>query len=204
MCQVRDAVRGQPGFNAMVCNLGVVGVLVEVTFDVIDDIYMTTIQKAVEVDTMLKDLAFNYNNEDFPFWRVDWVPRSKYGLLWAAREIPANPDKPDGDYPADNNTAILKFVAQFHPEPFLGDVLAAVYAVLEKIVRIQDPQVVEGPFRNMIPVDRWVMRNMSWVKSTQYITGPGMCPAFELPHVCTVLLVCNCVLLLSCLFFFSL
>lgn len=154
-CQILEVTRDEDAFNAMVCNLGVVGVLIEVTFDVVDDIYMTTIQMAGKVDDVLTDLAFQYDNEDYPFWRIDWVPSSEYGLVWAAREIPPNPDKPDNDYPTIAYIPLLKKLAGIQPQPFLGEVLKVVYGVLEVLIKRSDPLVVEGPLRNMLPVDRW-------------------------------------------------
>lgn len=149
-------------FWACVANLGAIGVLVEATFATIPDEYMTTIQKVDNVDDVLNTAIpagqYEYNSAMYPFWRIDWVPKQDKGLVWAARTIPIGSHDPDGDYPTDYATKVIKAAAFLTTdEPFLTPLLEAVY---ELATTIYPDVVVTGPLRNMLPVDRYTAEDM--------------------------------------------
>jgi hypothetical protein len=90
----------------------------------------------------------------YDFWRIDWIPDTDEGLLWAARKIP--PANSDGDYPEDQSENILKAIFKVLDNiesagPLLDNAMRLVYAGL---VLTYGEIKVSGPLRNMLPVDR--------------------------------------------------
>lgn len=150
----RRATRGEPAFDAAVCSLGAIGILTRVHFGLIDQPFFSTIQKIVALDEVLADL--DATSRRYDFWRVDWVPDTHRGLLWAATRIPPDGVDPDGDYPVDKSEGVLRFLMGVIEKlqdngPFLSRTLEAVY---EGMMLFYGEVKASGPLRNMLPVDR--------------------------------------------------
>ncbi len=92
-----------PDFQAAVASLGVIGILTRVQFRLVDELYFETIQKMVRLESVLTDVE--KTSQLYDFWRIDWIPDTDQGLLWAAKSIPhANAN---GDYPEDQSENLL-------------------------------------------------------------------------------------------------
>jgi FAD/FMN-containing dehydrogenase len=150
----RRITRGEPEFPAVICSLGLLGVLTRVRFRLVDELYFSVVQKIVELDDVLSDL--DATSAKYDFWRVNWAPKSTKALLWAATAVPAGDSKPDGDYGADQSEHVLDVVFAVldkiagigplltKPLELVYDVMAATYGTTR----------ATGPLRNMLPVDR--------------------------------------------------
>ncbi len=144
--------RGDPAFPAVIASLGAIGILTRVQFKLIAEPSFETIQRVVKLKEVLPDVA--QTSQKYEFWRVDWIPDTDEGLLWAANRI-ARAD-PDGDYPVDQSENILEAIFKVLDKveavgPLLDDAMRLVYAGLA----FAYGQVkVSGPLRNMLPVDR--------------------------------------------------
>ncbi len=142
----------EPTFPALVASLGAIGILTKVHFKLVDELYFETIQKVIGLNDVLGDLE--KTSAKYDFWRIDWIPDTDKGLLWAARRI--SPQNPDGDYPVDQSENIL--VAVFR----LLDQVESAGAILDNAMRLLYAGLVftygeikvSGPLRNMLPVDR--------------------------------------------------
>jgi len=110
----KDNVAKTPeDINAMICNLGLLGVVVAFTCRTIPDEGYRVIQRMKKVDDLLDLMSEgkNYINdesgddtEQYPFWRFDWLPKRDSALLWAARKVDTVNDPnylPRGDYVSD-------------------------------------------------------------------------------------------------------
>jgi hypothetical protein len=144
--------RSDPEFAAVIGSLGAVGIITKVNFNLIDEPYFETIQKVVRLDSVLSDLE--KTSRKYDFWRIDWVPDTDTGLLWAAKRIPTAAR--DGDYPQDQSSNVLTAIFQWLSKvetagPILDDAMRVIYAGLA----ITFGEVkARGPLRNMLPVDR--------------------------------------------------
>jgi FAD/FMN-containing dehydrogenase len=150
----RRISRGDPDFPAVVCSLGLLGVLTRVRFRLVDELYFSVVQKVIHLDDVLADL--DATSAKYDFWRVNWVPKSEKALLWAATAIPREKSEPDGDYPADRSEQVLDVVFKVldklaNTGPLLTGVLELVYDVMA--VAYKESHAT-GPLRNMLPVDR--------------------------------------------------
>jgi FAD/FMN-containing dehydrogenase len=150
----RRISRGEPEFAAVVCSLGLLGVITRVHFQLVDQIYFDVVQKVVRLDDVLTDL--DATSARYDFWRVNWLQKSDKALLWAATAVPAAASKADGDYPEDRDEQVLDFVFAAMDKvadtgPLLNPVLDGVYNLLALTYR---ESRVTGPLRNMLPVDR--------------------------------------------------
>ena len=149
----RRIARGDEDFPAVVCSLGLLGVLTRVRFRLVDERYFNVVMKVVELDDVLADL--DATSARYDFWRVNWVPDSTKALLWAAMAVPREQSKADGDYPEDRSEQILDAVFQVLDRlgtgPLLGGPLEIVYDVM---ARTYDERHFTGPLRTMLPVDR--------------------------------------------------
>jgi FAD/FMN-containing dehydrogenase len=150
----RRIARGDADFPAVVCSLGLLGVLTRVRFRLVDERHFSVVEKVVELDDVLADL--DATSAKYDFWRVNWVPKSTKALLWAAAAIPPEQSEPDGDYPADQSEQILDVVFEVVDKlgdagPLLTDVLELVYDVMAVTYKTAR---AKGPLRNMLPVDR--------------------------------------------------
>lgn len=150
----RRIARGDPTFPAVVCSLGLLGVLTRVRFRLVDELYFSVFQKVVELDDVLADLEAT--SAKYDFWRVNWVPKSDKGLLWAATAVPRDESKPDGDYGSDQSEHILDVVFAVLDKivgigPLLTKPLELVYDVM---AATYGQTRATGPLRNMLPVDR--------------------------------------------------
>ncbi|HEX6713525.1 MAG TPA: FAD-binding protein [Thermoleophilaceae bacterium] len=146
--------RGDPDFPAVVCSLGLLGVLTRVRFRLVDELYFSVIQKIVELDDVLTDL--DATSAKYDFWRVNWAPKSNKGLLWAATAVPRDQSKPDGDYGSDQSEHVLDIVFAVLDKiagigPLLTKPLELVYDVM---AATYGQTRATGPLRNMLPVDR--------------------------------------------------
>ena len=144
--------RADPAFPAVIGSLGAIGILTRVQFRLIDELYFETVQKIVKLKEVLADLPLT--SQKYDFWRIDWLPDTDEGLLWAATRIPDA--DPDGDYPAHQSENILKalFKALEKIEsagPLLDNAMRVVYAAL---ALTYGETKASGPLRNMLPVDR--------------------------------------------------
>lgn len=144
--------KSDPDFPAAVASLGVIGILTKVQFRLIDELYFETIQKVVKLDKILSDI--DRTSQLYDFWRIDWIPDTDQGLLWAAKSIPVA-DK-EGDYPDDQAENILVGIFQVLDQvesagPLLDNAMRLVYAGL---ALTYGETKVSGPLRNMLPVDR--------------------------------------------------
>ena len=88
------------------------------------------------------------------FWRIDWIPDTDHGLLWAAQKIKSG--DPNGDYAADQAENILITIYNILDKlesagPLLDDAMRILYA---GIALTYGEVKASGPLRNMLPVDR--------------------------------------------------
>ena len=71
----------------------------------------------------------------YGFWRINWVPETELGLVWAARAIETTAT-PLGDYHVDGTLSIVKHLSTVShgfnadPSPLLNDTMRAVCAPL--------------------------------------------------------------------------
>ena len=150
----RRITRGDPDFPAVICSLGLLGVLTRVRFRLVEERHFAVVQKVVHLDDVLADL--DATSATYDFWRVNWVPRSEKALLWAATAIPADQAEPDGDYAEDRAEHLLDLVFRvldkLHDSgPLLSGPLELVYDVM---ALTYDEVRATGPLRTMLPVDR--------------------------------------------------
>ncbi len=150
----RRIARGDAGFPAVVCSLGLLGVLTRVRFRLVDELHFSVIMKVVRLDDVLRDL--DATSSEYDFWRVNWLPKSNKALLWAAKEIPRGDSEPGGDYPEDRSEQVLDFVFEALDRiggegPLLSRALELVY---DGMALIYGERRFRGPLRNMLPVDR--------------------------------------------------
>ena len=141
-----------PAFSAVIGSLGAIGILTKVQFRLIDEPYFETIQKIVKLKEVLTDVA--QTSQKYDFWRIDWIPDTDEGLLWAATSIPQA--DPNGDYAADQAENILKSVFNLLDKlesagPLLDTAMRLVY---RGIMLTYGETKASGPLRNMLPVDR--------------------------------------------------
>jgi FAD/FMN-containing dehydrogenase len=144
--------RTDPAFPAVICSLGAIGILTRVQFRLIDEPYFDTVQRIVKLKEVLADLTLT--SQKYEFWRIDWLPDTDEGLLWAATRIPIA--DPDGDYPTDRSENILKALFRTLERiesagPLLDKTMGIVYAALASTYGVTK---ASGPLRNMLPVDR--------------------------------------------------
>ena len=150
----RRIARGDDDFPAVVCSLGLLGVLTRVRFRLVDELYFDVVQKIVDLDDVLADL--DATSATYDFWRVNWAPRSERALLWAATAVPREQSKPDGDYDTDRSEQVLDVVCKVLDKltgtgPLLTAPLELVYDVMTLTYKESH---ATGPLRNMLPVDR--------------------------------------------------
>jgi FAD/FMN-containing dehydrogenase len=150
----RRVSHGDADFPAVVCSLGLLGVLTRVRFNLVDERYFAVVQRIVHLDDVLDDL--DATSRRYDFWRVNWAPKSEKALLWAATEVPPDKSKPDGDYRADRSEHLLDVVSKVIDKvagtgPLLNAALDTVYDVM---TITYGERRATGPLRNMLPVDR--------------------------------------------------
>ena len=150
----RRIARGDADFPAVVCSLGLLGVLTRVRFRLVDERHFAVVLKAVRLDDVLTDL--DATSAKYDFWRINWVPKSDKALLWAATAIPREESDPDGDYATDRSEQLLDAVfgiidKLWDSGPLLSGSLERVYDVMALTYRARH---AKGPLRNMLPVDR--------------------------------------------------
>ncbi len=150
----RRISRADQEFPAVICSLGLLGVLTNVHFSLVDELYFDVVQKIVGLDEVLTDL--DATSRTYDFWRVNWAPKSDKALLWAATAVPKERSQEDGDYSEDQSEHILdtvfKVLDKLHDTgPLLTRPLELVYDVL--VLTYKDVHAT-GPLRNMLPVDR--------------------------------------------------
>lgn len=150
----RRIARGDADFPAVVCSLGLLGVLTRVRFRLVDERYFDVVQQIVRLDDVLTDL--DATSARYDFWRVNWAPKSEKALLWAATEVPRERSEPDGDYPADQSEQVLDVVFEVLDKvagtgPLLSGPLELVYDLM---TLTYGTRRATGPLRNMLPVDR--------------------------------------------------
>ncbi len=144
--------KNDPEFPATIGSLGAIGILTKVQFSLIDTPYFETVQKIIPLKEVLRDLA--QTSQKYDFWRIDWIPDTDQGLLWAATRVPQA--DPQGDYPADQSenilVALFKLLEKIESAgALLDDGMRLVYAGL---ALTYGETKVSGPLRNMLPVDR--------------------------------------------------
>jgi len=139
-------------FRAAIGSLGAIGILTKVQFGLIDEPYFETVQKVIKLKEVLTDVA--QTSQKYDFWRIDWLPDTDEGLLWAATRVPHA--DPQGDYPDDQAENILKVVFNLLDKlesagPLLDTAMRFIYGGL---ALTYGETKVSGPLRNMLPVDR--------------------------------------------------
>jgi len=144
--------RADPAFPAVICSLGTIGILTRVQFRLIDEPYFDTIQRIVKLKDVLADMTLT--SQKYDFWRIDWLPDTDEGLLWAAKRTPLA--DPNGDYSTDGSENILKALFKTLDKiesagPLLDNAMRVVYAGLARTYGVIK---ASGPLRNMLPVDR--------------------------------------------------
>jgi FAD/FMN-containing dehydrogenase len=144
--------KSDPEFGALVASLGAIGILTRIQFRLIDELYFETVQKILHLKDILSDLP--RTSRLYDFWRIDWIPDTEIGLLWAAKRIPSAP--PNGDYADDQAenvlAAIFKVIDKIGSAgPLLDPAMRLVYA---GIARVYGEVKASGPLRTMLPVDR--------------------------------------------------
>ena len=144
--------KNDPAFPAAVGSLGAIGILTRVHFRLVDEPFFETVQKMVGLKDVLTDLA--RTSKIYDFWRVDWIPDTDQGLLWAARRVPQA--DPAGDYPPDQAENILVIIFRLLDKlesagPLLDEAMRLLYSAL---TLTYGETKVSGPLRNMLPVDR--------------------------------------------------
>jgi len=149
---VKHVSKTDPAFLAVVGSLGAVGILTKVQFRLIDEPYFETIQKVIKLKEVLADVA--QTSQKYDFWRIDWIPDTDEGLLWAATRIPFA--DPNGDYPSHQSENILKWIFGLADQiesagPLLDTAMRLIYGGL---ALTYGEIKVSGPLRNMLPVDR--------------------------------------------------
>lgn len=150
----RRISRGDPEFPAVICSLGLLGVITRVRFGVVDELFFDVVMKVVDLDEVLTDI--DATSAKYDFWRVNWMQKSDKALLWAATAVPPDQSEPDGDYSEEQSEQILDFVFKAMDKiadtgPLLNPVLEGIYKVL---ALTYDDSHFTGPLRNMLPVDR--------------------------------------------------
>ena len=150
----KRVTKNDPDFPAVIASLGVIGIITKVQFRLIDELYFETVQKIVKLDKMLSDVE--KTSELYDFWRIDWIPDTDQGLVWAAKSIPQAEAEADGDYPKDQSENILVSIFNVLDKiesagPLLDNAMRLVYAGL---TLTYGEVKVSGPLRNMLPVDR--------------------------------------------------
>ena len=108
--------KNDPAFAAVIASLGVIGILTKVQFRLIDELYFETIQKIVKLEKILPDV--DKTSQLYDFWRIDWIPDTDQGLLWAAKSIPEA--DADGDYPKDESENLLVGIFQVFEQSRIG------------------------------------------------------------------------------------
>jgi hypothetical protein len=144
--------QADPAFPAVIGSLGAIGIITKVQFKLIDEPFFETIQKVVKLDVVLADL--DKTSQEYDFWRIDWIPDTDKGLLWAAKRVPQA--DPDGDYLEDQSsnvlTAIFNLLSKVEAAgPLLDNAMRIVYTALALTFGVVKAR---GPLRNMLPVDR--------------------------------------------------
>ena len=147
----RRVTRADPAFPAVIGSLGAIGVLTQVQFRLIDEPCFESVQKIVKLDTVLTDVA--QTSRKYDFWRIDWIPDTDEGLLWAAYRIPQA--DPDGGYSTDQAENILRVVFSVLDKigsagPLLDNAMRIVHA---GVALTYGETKASGPLRNILPVD---------------------------------------------------
>jgi hypothetical protein len=141
-----------PAFGAVVASLGAIGIITKIQFRLIEELYFETVQKIMKLTDILSDL--NQTSRKYDFWRIDWVPDTDIGLLWAAKRIPTADS--NGDYAEDQSENILAAIFNVLDKiesagPLLDQAMRLVYAGITLTYGVVK---ASGPLRNMLPVDR--------------------------------------------------
>jgi hypothetical protein len=141
-----------PEFGAVVASLGAIGILTRIQFRLIDELYFATIQKIMHLKDILADIS--RTSQQYDFWRIDWIPDTELGLLWAAKRIPTAAS--NGDYAEDQSENILAAIFKVLDKiesagPLLDNAMRLVYA---SIATFYGEVKASGPLRTMLPVDR--------------------------------------------------
>ena len=105
---LKRLTRGDADFGAAVASLGVIGFITNVRFRVVADTYFEAEQLIVKLDDYLLNTAGT--SAKYEFWRIDWIPKTKVGLMWRAKQIPVGHHNKDGDYPVDGAETMLKSI----------------------------------------------------------------------------------------------
>jgi FAD/FMN-containing dehydrogenase len=150
----RRITRGDDEFGAVVCSLGLLGVMTRLRVRTVEERYFDTVFEAIGLDDVLQDLDATCTKYDF--WRINWLPRSNKALLWAATRTSKDKSKPEGDYPTDFAEHALDRVYQVLDKiagagPLLNKPMELLY---DGMALVYSDRHYTGPLRTMIPVDR--------------------------------------------------
>ena len=139
-------------FAGVICSLGAIGILTRLQLRLVEQRYFDTVQKIMKLKDVLSDVW--KTSQQYEFWRIDWVPDTDVGLLWAAKRVATANE--EGDYPIDQSETILdaifKILNDIGPAgALLDNAMRLVYAGL---TLTYGEVKASGPLRNMLPVDR--------------------------------------------------
>ena len=169
----RRIARGDADFPAVVCSLGLLGVLTRVRFRLVDELYFDVVQKIVELDDVLADL--DATSAKYDFWRVNWAPKSEKALLWAATAVPREQSKPDGDYSTDQSEHVLDVV--FKVLDKLADTGPLLNGAAGAGLRRDDPHLRDEPRHRPAaqhaPVDRRAPLHVAMAEWSFRPAGPA-------------------------------
>ena len=70
------------------------GFITRINTNVVPELYFNAEQKIVLLSDVLTDL--DATTAKYQFWRVNWIPKTKQGLLWNAVPVPAADSQPNG------------------------------------------------------------------------------------------------------------
>ncbi len=153
----KRVTRQDPEFRAVVCSLGAIGILTRAQFRVIDQPYFKTIQKIIPIKEVLGDVEATSRRYDF--WRVNWLPESDDGLLWAAIEIPVDQADPNGDYKKyDQGERLLRNSFMTLAKVGNGGPLLDSFwkkSIFWGLRKTYKEKIRTGSLRRMLPVDRY-------------------------------------------------
>ena len=150
----RRVTQDDSAFRGVIGSLGAIGILTRVQFRLVDELYFETVQKIMKLKDVLSDLGATSSQYDF--WRIDWIPDSDHGLVWAAKKIAKGEAEAEGDYPVDQaETILMRIFNVFDQVESAGPLLDGAMRLLYTGLALTYGEIkVSGPLRTMLPVDR--------------------------------------------------
>ena len=151
----RRIARGDADFPAVVCSLGLLGVITRVRFRLVDELYFDVVQKVVELDDVLADL--DATSAQLRLLARQLGAEERQGAALGgdrdpARAVEAGRRLPGGPAPSSVLDVVFEVLDKLADTgPLLNGALELVYDVMA--LTYNDSRAT-GPLRNMLPVDR--------------------------------------------------